>query len=126
MVQKQTDKKGVVHKQYVQYFQGIPLWGQNIVTHEKNGAINSINGVFVEKLSPDISTTKANLSETEAIERAKLFVQQQNTAIKPQDYKKAKAKLFIYVDASQQANLVYYVDLLARTESIKLVDIFPK
>ncbi|BAP54940.1 elastase [Thioploca ingrica] len=113
-VQQHTDNKGIVHKKYLQSFKGIPVWGQNIVTHQKGSDIFSINGTLVEDIGVDIPVTQAAFDQTEAITKAKTWVTQQDPAIL-WDYQQEKADLFIYVDESQQAQLVYQVDLLARS-----------
>ncbi len=113
-VQKHTDNKGIVHKKYLQFFKGIPVWGQHIATHQKGSDIFSINGTLVKDIDVDVPVTQAAFDQTEAITKAKTWVTQQDPAIL-WDYQREKADLFIYVDESQKAQLVYQVDLLARS-----------
>lgn len=113
-VQQHTDKKGIVHKKYLQSFRGIPIWGQHIATHQQGSSIQSINGSLIEKIELDVPVIEAAFDNTEAIAKAKTWVTQQDATIL-WDYKREQANLFIYVNESQQAKLVYQVDLLAQS-----------
>ena len=118
LVQQLTDKKGIIHTQYLQYFNNIPLWGYHIVTHGPKGHVQTINGTLVQEIESDLSKTiKPTLGKTEALTQVKETFQKQNSTIQ-WNYRNEKAQLFIYLDDSSTAHLVYHIDLLAQGDPL--------
>ncbi len=66
-----TDKYGITHQRYQQYYNGIKVEGAEYLVHGKNGMIGSINGNYskVVKLS-----TSPQLAEQQALEKALIYV----------------------------------------------------
>lgn len=61
------DNLGFIHRRYQQYFQGLEVFGSQILTHEKDGFIQTINGHFYANLQMDVTPS---LSEQIAIAKA--------------------------------------------------------
>ncbi len=65
---KHTDQDKNVHERFHQYYNGVKVWGAQIITHKKEGQIYFINGNFYEDISLD---TTSKLKDSDAIEIAK-------------------------------------------------------
>lgn len=66
-----NDQFGYSHTRYQQLYNGIPVVGGEYIIHERNGFVESANGMFFDGLT--LSASPA-LSETAALEKAKAFV----------------------------------------------------
>lgn len=120
LIRQFDDKKGRVHTQYIQYFNNIPLWGHHIVTHGPKGNIQTINGTWVQDIESDIpKTLKPTLGKTEILKQAKETLQKQNPNVQWNN-RTEKVQLFIYLDDSSKAHLVYHVDLLAYSSPLQV------
>lgn len=119
LTHQETDEQGILHRQYLEYFGGVPIWGQQAVIHQKDNVVHSLNGNLIKNINADISTTQPQITEIEAIEKAKTIFQTQNPTV-VWHYQYEKAVLMIYVDKAQKAHLTYLTSFLAnRTEGDK-------
>lgn len=65
----QTDEQGNLHVRMDQMFQGIPVWGGEVIAHTKNGAFERMNGRYYP--TPKLSSTTPALSADQAIQAVK-------------------------------------------------------
>lgn len=61
----QTDEQGNHHVRLDQYFQGIPVWGGELIAHTRNGAFDRVNGRYFP--TPSLASTTPVLSAEAAI-----------------------------------------------------------
>lgn len=66
-----TDDLGFTHKRYQQYYQGLEVFGGEVITHEKDGKIQTINGQFFPNIQSNVI---ASISEQAAISKAKYHI----------------------------------------------------
>ena len=66
-----TDNIGFTHKRYQQYYLGLEVFGGEIVSHEKNGKIQTINGHFYPNIQSNVI---AGVSQQAAISKAKQHI----------------------------------------------------
>ncbi|MBL4754963.1 MAG: M4 family metallopeptidase [Flavobacteriales bacterium] len=66
---KETDNLGIIHRQYKQYYNGIPLEWSRYVAHERNGKIESVHGVIFKSINvPTSASITANQARSNALE----------------------------------------------------------
>ena len=86
-----NDGKGMLHINYYQQYQGVPVFGSEIIVHVgADKEVRSANGRAVTDISIDATPS---LSEEEAIAAAKGFYRQQFTTPEPQVM---KTKLWVF------------------------------
>ena len=66
-----TDDLGFTHRRYQQYYLGLEVFGGEIIVHEKDNKIQTINGHFYPNIN---STVIAGVSEQVAIAKAKQHI----------------------------------------------------
>jgi bacillolysin len=67
---KETDAQGVIHTRYQQYVNGVPVEGTMVITHEVNGAIESVNGDYFTAFQTGYSRSAIAVSEETALQAA--------------------------------------------------------
>ncbi len=62
LLQALTDDIGMTHTRYAQYYKGVKVEGAQVLVHEKNGIITTVNGNWVKDISGSVnpSITKAS------------------------------------------------------------------
>lgn len=65
----QTDEQGNHHVRMDQMFQGLPVWGGEVIAHTRNGAFGLLNGRYYP--TPKIATTTPALNADQAIQIVK-------------------------------------------------------
>ena len=63
----EKDELGYTHTRYQQYANGFPIEGTQLITHNLNGRLRSVNGEYVQNMNASFS---ASLSETDALQHA--------------------------------------------------------
>ncbi len=71
LLKKEQDNIGYTHYRFQQQFNGIALDGVQLLLHEKNGKLTSVNGNFFSGLNMN---STASISKQEAIQKAIQFV----------------------------------------------------
>ena len=72
LLQKEkTDKYGITHQRYQQYYNGIKVEGAEYLVHGKNRIVETINGDY-RKVG--IMSTSPKLAEQQALEKARAYV----------------------------------------------------
>ncbi len=64
----QVDDLGMEHLRYDQFFQGVKVYGGEVILHRKNGKIEIFNGRFFP--TPKLQNTRPGIPESEAIDLA--------------------------------------------------------
>ncbi len=68
----QTDEQGNNHIRMDQVFQGIPVWGGELIAHTKNGAFERVNGRYFP--TPKLTSTTPTLNKIAAIDVVKTTI----------------------------------------------------
>ena len=69
----ETDELGFTHTRYKQYVNGVPVQGTMVITHAKNGIIESVNGDYYNNFQASYSK-KPVISEETALKAALKYV----------------------------------------------------
>ncbi len=110
-----TDRSGNLHTRYQQTFKNIPVWGHEIIMHEDNqGRLRGISGNLVKSISHDLPSSPSLLpkyTSVDALHFAKqVYSINTNITTDASLYENEKSELVIYIDDTQTAQLVYYVN----------------
>lgn len=83
----QTDEQGNNHIRMEQVFQGIPVWGGELIAHTKNGAFERVNGRYFP--TPKLASTIPTLDKTAALNVVKTSIglEKIKTTWSPEDLK---------------------------------------
>ncbi|GAB3381969.1 M4 family metallopeptidase [Lysobacter fragariae] len=106
-----TDADGTRHVRYAQTFRGIPVFGEQVIVAEKNGAVRSLFGRTTSGLDREIAASAAKLSSAQALSIGKsagmgLRASQLHT-------QNEKSEQMIFVDDAGKAHLAYVVSYFA-------------
>ena len=107
LAQEIPGHNGFAHFKYRQYHEGLLIFGNSYILHEKNGIIKSANGHYTPMAQMDI-TPSFNVEE--ALKLTKVAVQAKTYA----DHQPTPTLLLIdpaFPKASEQLRLAYQVDL---------------
>ena len=89
LLNEEADKTGTKHLRYSQTYQGIPIWGRQVIQHKKNSSRsffgpspedNKFTGELIKDLNQDLPNLKRpiDFSESDALNLAKDLHKQQN------------------------------------------------
>jgi Zn-dependent metalloprotease len=128
LISREIDSSGKLHTKFTQTYNGIPVWGRNIIQHQKNNvkskgllSLNTKNtnkekftGELITNLPNDLANLKpaAGFTEAEALNLAKQLYAQENkiNATDKLFYENEKSELVIFThNADGKAKLVYKV-----------------
>jgi bacillolysin len=65
----ETDEMGFTHVRMVQKYKGLPVWGGEVILHERGGKVNLLNGSYFP--TPSVSSTEPTFSTASSIENVK-------------------------------------------------------
>lgn len=119
LVRGRKDLNQKTHKRYNQTFNGIRVWGhQIIVTEDSFGEIEDLRGTLVEGISEDISETALSVTEdTEyAMETVKQIFIDQYSVNEKWSYENETSELVVYINDAGNAQLCYFVSFFAVNE----------
>lgn len=119
MLRKNSDPSGKIHTRYEQKFQGIPVYGEQVILHsDAQGNAQSFTGVAISGIENDISDNDAasqQFSSQAAMQKAKNNVNRYMKVgrdVVP-SFRNEKIKLVIYLDAKQMAHDAWYISYVA-------------
>jgi bacillolysin len=72
----QTDEQGNNHIRMDQVFEGLPVWGGELIAHTKNGIFERVNGRYFP--TPKLATTTPALDKTAALDAVKAIIGSEN------------------------------------------------
>lgn len=67
-----TDRLGITHTRFEQYYNGVKVYGSEIILHAKNGSVNLLNGRFFP--TPALTDVTPAVSEAAAVQTVKTAV----------------------------------------------------
>lgn len=68
LVRTEADALGMVHRRYQQHHRGVPVDGAELLVHERDGRVLTLNGQWVRGLA--VAEVQPTLSAAEALQRA--------------------------------------------------------
>lgn len=98
-VASKTSGKG--HTRYQLTFKGLPVWGHQLIFHDRKGAEPEVTGIQVSGIERDIRSIQGKLSAAE-VERQ--ILSKLSNPVKFKTVKKV-----IYIDAQEKAHLAYHL-----------------
>ncbi|MGM9513557.1 M4 family metallopeptidase [Roseateles sp. DB2] len=104
-VTSKTYGSGRVVTRHQQMFQGVPVWGEAIVEHN-DGATSSFSGARIRNITDDLAHGRPTLNPTAVLAQMKAQARAAGQADNEQ------AKLYVKLDDSGKARLVYHVSFL--------------
>lgn len=100
-LQLQTADKQSSHRRYQLMYQGLPVWGYQLIYHHAAGKKETVSGTNVSGIEKDVKSLTAALSPEAA---SKLITSGIKSPIKYEDIEK-----IIFIDAQQKAHLAYHL-----------------
>ncbi|MBB2484955.1 M4 family metallopeptidase [Mitsuaria sp. WAJ17] len=104
-VASKTYASGRVVTRHQQMFQGVPVWGEAIVEHN-DGATSSFSGARVRNITNDLAHGRPTLNQNAVLAQVKAQARASGQSENEQ------AKLYVKLDDSGKARLVYHVSFL--------------
>lgn len=104
LLREYTDLQKTKHRRYAQYYQGIAVWGAEVIYHQPQGFSEFATGIWIRDIHKDIGSLKAVISPAQAINIA-------TTKIKA--ISKPRVEKRIFITTKKQAVLSYYVSFAA-------------
>jgi Zn-dependent metalloprotease len=110
------DKNGKTHARYKQMYDGIPVWGGDVIVHaDQTGEVKKVTGKQVDQLEKKlagIDLKAPKVSPSQALDAAKQkagdFIN--NASADQLSFRGEKTDMIIYVDNSDNAHQVYHVN----------------
>jgi bacillolysin len=65
----ETDEMGNAHVRVVQKFRGLPVWGSEVILHERGGKVNLLNGSYFP--TPSVLSIEPSVSTVTSVENVK-------------------------------------------------------
>lgn len=97
------------YSRYQQYFRGVPVWGQHVVTqHDAQGRLRRIDGSLVRELAQDIHMMLPAFGHQQALDQM-----QQDYRARGMRFENVKSERVIYLGADETATLAYVVSFFA-------------
>lgn len=117
-IKREVDLNQTTHVRYQQMYQGIPVFGGDVVMHTPKSSLRgatSVTGYFYQNLQNDLTTDAKKLRQSFASEK----VMQEALRLYPEKHaliSKKNAELMIYVDDQNKAHYAYLVSFFAKPE----------
>ncbi|TQD41744.1 M4 family metallopeptidase, partial [Marilutibacter aestuarii] len=112
LLRAHTDRDGSRHYRYQQTFQGLPVFGENVIVSEKpDGTVESLFGQMVGGLASEVSVASARLNESRAIALAKRAALGSKAVSRV--IENVKAEKVVFVDDAGRARTSYVVSFNA-------------
>jgi len=116
-IREYVDADGSVITRFQQTFQGIPIWGEQIVIkQDARGNLERMHGRAIYGLASDIAHTRASMDDKGAMAQMKAQHSGQSERAKAWKYENESSQLVIYVNDEGKATLAYAVSFFADTE----------
>lgn len=116
MLNTETDAQGTQHVRMQETYQGVPVWGGDVVAHyaktSRLSAANAFtaNGQLYQNLREDLNTQRTIYNERTALQLFTDAFLKQNPAAQLSNQ---QSKRIVYIDANQKAQWGYYVQFKA-------------
>ena len=116
----ETDEMGHTHVRMQQKFGNLPVWGSEIILHERGGKLNLLNGSYyptpsVLSLEPTVSMASATDAVKADLEKIKPFSDLNDAQLKQVGGKQMREELVIFHvnDKKDAERLAYHVTIYA-------------
>jgi pseudolysin len=111
LLSSNKDISGNIHDRYQQYYNGLPVWGQQVLTHrKKTTGTTKLSGQYLAQIEPELINLQPKISKTDIIQTTKKALI--NTYGKINQIRREKAELVVYFDRRiNKAILAYHVEL---------------
>jgi len=134
IVSVKTDNYNTNHYKYQQYYKGVKIENAQIIFHEKNGVLNSLNGIWINNLNmsitPSISESSARIAALTIINAqkymwedagAEAYIKKLRNDSTATYFPEGKLMLvsFPFTNNPQNFHLAYRFDICAETPSSK-------
>ncbi len=110
-----TDRNGITHERYRQLFNGIPVWGENIIiSKDKAGKILRLRGKMIKGIAQDVGTVSkvSSYNTQDALNKMKQRLQEKKATVE-WVFKNESSEVVIYVDENSIAHIAYAVSFFA-------------
>src|SRR6478735_9258488 len=118
-LRKKQDKSGKIHTRYQQFFEGVPVYGEQVIAHgNSQNSANNITGHAIDGLENDLDSSDMRVqdfSSADAMDKAKKNVSRymgKNLAITP-TYRNEKIELVIFLDSRTVGHDAWYISYVA-------------
>ncbi|WP_093134870.1 M4 family metallopeptidase [Pseudoxanthomonas sp. GM95] len=113
LIKTTKDKRGAQHYRYQQVYNGIPVFGEQvIVSEDKSGAVRTLFGRRIDGLASEIPlTATSRVTGPQALSAAKTATLGKQALTKK--IQREKSEQMIYVDSAGKAHVSYVVSFFA-------------
>jgi len=117
-IKREKDVNQTTHVRYQQMYEGIPVFGGDVVIHNPKSSLRgapSVTGYFYKNIQNDLMADVKKLRQGFAADKA----MQEALRLYPEKHaviSEKKSELMIYVDAQNKAHYVYLVSFFAKPE----------
>jgi Zn-dependent metalloprotease len=106
VIKETTDQKGVIHSRMRQYYQGVPVYGYQVIINSKSGMALKVRGKLVKGIANDVQDVSPSIDADMALS----LVRKAGVATENE-----KTELTIYVGDDDIAKLAYFVSFFEAT-----------
>ncbi|MEH6576312.1 MAG: M4 family metallopeptidase [Amphritea sp.] len=108
-----ADKGGFTHTRYRQTYQGVPVWGEEVViSRDRSGRAINAHGRLIRILAEELIDTTPGLNAGDALNTMKTEAQNRRSSIAELKFSNQSSELVIYLDGDSPT-LAYAVSFFA-------------
>ena len=118
-LRKKQDKSGKTHTRYQQFFEGVPVYGEQVIAHgDSQNSARNITGRAIDGLENDLDSSDINtqdFSSADAMDKAKKNVSRymrKISGITP-EYRNEKIELVIFLDSREVGHDAWHISYVA-------------
>jgi Zn-dependent metalloprotease len=108
VLRETTDQKGITHSRLRQYYQGVPVFGHQVIVASEDGDATRVNGKVVKGIAADVQNVTPAFDANTALNMVR------EAGIKIEN---EKSELTIYTGGDGVARLAYFVSFFEVTEN---------
>ncbi len=115
LLRQRTDLNGITHARYRQLFNGIPVWGEQIIiSKDAKGSVMKFRGILVENIDRDVQTVGlvSSYDTKVALDKMKQALVKTNPKV-TWIFENETSEVVIFVDADSVAHVAYAVSFFA-------------
>lgn len=108
-----TDKRGNHYQRLNQEYRGVPVWGEQVIINRNaDDKVTRLHGRMVNGIEADLPSVKTKLKASDVLQQRKDLEKKRSfseNATEQFKYENERSELFVYIDESGKARLVYEV-----------------
>ena len=115
LLRQRTDLSGITHARYRQLFNGIPVWGEQIIiSRDAKGNVMKYRGILVENIDSDVQSVglMSSYDTKAALDKMKQALVKKNSKV-TWIFENETSEVVIFVDANSIAHVAYAVSFFA-------------